>query len=172
MMTPDTNQLPELQIRAARLDDVQAVYRIWREGFASIMGLHVPDEEAAIEIFTYRISKPTGKSRLWVAVFNGCVAGWQSLMDLGIGEMSPIVQSSTYIDARFQGMGVGRQLLRHAQSEASLLGLQNIVGWIKTDNHSSCKLVTSLGWTFVGLLPRSSPDLPGWGYWAYAVPER
>jgi L-amino acid N-acyltransferase YncA len=162
----------ELWIRDATVIDVVDVARIWRDGLASATGLPTPLEEEAIAGFTARISSPPGKSQFWVAVADGKVVGWQSLTDFGVTQISPIAQSSTYIDSDWHDRGVGRCLLKHAQTIAASLGLQTIVGRIRTDNIASVELVSSLGWRFVGVLPRAVITEPEQAYWAYAVPAK
>ena len=85
--------------------------------------------------------------------------------------MRRMAQSSTYITRRWHAKGVGRKLLQFAQEEARERGIDVIVGWIKTDNIPSIRLVNSLNWKFVGLLPRNSDSEPEFAYYAYAVPK-
>jgi L-amino acid N-acyltransferase YncA len=159
-------------IRNAQIDDVIDIARIWRIGLAAALGLEGPTSDAAVAAFSARITSPLGKSQFWVAAAHGRVVGWQSLTDFGVTQISPIAQSSTYVDTDWQSRGVGRLLLIYAQQQAVTIGLQTIVGWIRTDNHPSVRMVSSLGWQLVGVLPREATDVPELAYWAYSVPKK
>ena len=58
-----------------------------------------------------------------------------------------------------------------AQDEARERALSLIVGFVRTDNDTSVKLVDALGWKCVGILPRDSASDPELAYYAYAVPR-
>ncbi len=162
----------DITIRVAEPQDVEAVACIWMEGVLVSSGLSAPSKSDVISSFLTRICHPVGQSVLWVATRNDDIIGWQGLQDFGITQISRIAQSSTYISNSWQGRGIGRALLLHAQHQARDLGFDVIAGWIKTDNHASLSLIGSLNWKSVGILPRISDDDPELAYYAYAVPNK
>jgi L-amino acid N-acyltransferase YncA len=155
----------QIIIRRAQPEDVQKIVHIYREGFESSWG-HLPTRSAEEDfvMFQARVLAPLGNSCVWVAITDNCIVGWQALQDLGF-----VAQSSTYVDAEWHAVGVGRKLLSHAQSEAHSLGFTHVVGWIRKDNASSLGLVRSLGWQLLGCLPRSSIAKPDYVYYTCAV---
>jgi L-amino acid N-acyltransferase YncA len=160
-----------IEIRPAVPEDSLRIARIWLDGLQGALGVSGPSEEEAIASFEFRIRHTEGKSGIWVAVGDDKIVGWQGLQDFGITRISRIAQSSTYIAEHWHAKGVGRKLLHHAQERAREREIAVIVGWIKSDNKSSLALVRSLGWQFVGILPRNNECEPELGYWAYAVPR-
>jgi L-amino acid N-acyltransferase YncA len=161
--------IDDIQIRLAAPEDSREIARIWLEGVQVAGGHSGPPEKDAIASFEARIRAPQGKSGIWVAISAGKVVGWQGLQDFGITQISRIAQSSTYIAQQWQTNGVGRKLLHYVQERARELGIDVVVGWIKTDNSPSIALVRGLGWKFVGILPRTGDSEPELAYWAYAV---
>lgn len=162
----------DVEIRAAILEDAPDIARIWLEGINVASGLSGPSQSEATSAFLLRLSQPQGKSGIWVAIIDGKLVGWQSLQDFGVTQISRIAQSSTYIAQDSHAKGIGRRLLQHAQAQGCECGFDTIVGWIKTDNHQSIRLVQSLGWKLVGVLPRRNETQPELAYYAYAVPAR
>lgn len=161
----------EITIRSAVPEDAPDIARIWLEGVLGSSGKAGPPFDEAVASFRDRIVKCQAKSGIWVAVADGVILGWQGLQHFGVTQISQIAQSSTYVSRERQMRGVGQRLLEYGQAQASELELDLIVGWIKTDNHSSLRLVNMLGWTCVGILPRNSETDPELAYYAYAVPR-
>ncbi len=62
-----------------------------------------------------------------------------------IGEVAVFVRRS------FRSYGVGRQLMRVAQTEAARLGYRKLIGRVLADNHDSLRLCQATGWRTVGL---------------------
>jgi L-amino acid N-acyltransferase YncA len=155
----------ETVIRQARAEDVHSVVRIYLQGFEASWGCPpTRTMESYLAMFQSRVTAPLGHSRIWVATAHGHVIGWQALQDLGF-----LAQSSTYVDSNWHAAGIGRKLLAHAQQNARNLSFTHIVGWILKNNASSIGLVQSLGWQFVGSLPRSSPTSPEYVYYVHMV---
>jgi L-amino acid N-acyltransferase YncA len=62
-----------------------------------------------------------------------------------VGEVTVFVRRS------FRSYGVGRQLMRVAQTEAARLGYRKLVGRVLADNEESLQLCRATGWRVVGL---------------------
>jgi L-amino acid N-acyltransferase YncA len=125
-----------------------------------------------IAAFQGRINAPQGASRIWVAVYDQDIVGWQGLLDFGITQIARTALSSTYIREQWLGKKVGRVLLSWAMDHACELGFNHVIGWTKVDNTMSIKLVLSLGWKLVGVLPRNQESDIELAYYAYTVPKQ
>lgn len=122
--------------------------------------------------FRRRIENPQGQhSRIWVALADQELVGWQGLMEFGVTQITRIALSPTYISPRWHNKKIGYGLLRHAMKCAADSGLDHILGWIRADNKASIKLVLSLGWKLVGPAPRCRDSDPELLYYAYPVPK-
>lgn len=91
---------------------------------------------------------------LWVACAGQEVVGWLSLLGFsdrpGCGGAAEI---AVYIARAWHRRGVGRYLLRRAQREAPLWGLDRLMAFIWHDNTPSQSLFRSHGFTPWGALP-------------------
>jgi L-amino acid N-acyltransferase YncA len=162
----------EIRIRDARSSDAEQIARIWLNGLTLQKGyVGIPAEVDVVTAFQGRIDTPQGESRMWVAVYGVEIVGWQGLLDFGITQIARTALSSTYISEQWLGKKVGRALLLRAMSHACERGFNHVIGWIKVDNTMSIKLVLSLGWKFVGVLPRNQESDIELAYYAYAVPK-
>ena len=161
-----------IQIRNAVASDAEHIAQIWLKGLELQKGYDgIPAEAAVITAFQVRINAPQGASRLWVAVHDGEVVGWQGLLDYGITQIARTALSSTYIREQWLGKKIGKARLLWAMDHACELCFNHVIGWIKVDNAMSIKLVLSLGWKLVGVLPRNQESDIELAYYAYAVPK-
>jgi L-amino acid N-acyltransferase YncA len=159
-------------LRIAVPTDALEIAQIWREGL-ELSGHYksIPSIHDTVSAFQQRLEAPQGRSRIWVATNNGVVIGWQGLSDLGVTQITKAAMSSTYVAAHRHSKGVGRQLLACATENAENLGFDYVVGFIRTDNAVPIRIVLSLGWTLVGVLPRNHDGATELAYYAYAVPK-
>jgi L-amino acid N-acyltransferase YncA len=159
-----------ITIRDADISDCMEIARIWSEGCMASAGIAAPSWAKSVDAFSRRLQASREHSRLWVAQASGKVIGWQGVSLFGGGtQIVPMGLSSTYVDSEWQSKGVGRTLLKHAQRESTEMGLWFLLGWIKTDNHASIKMVLSLGWTLVGSLRSLDRGRPEYAWYAYDV---
>jgi phosphinothricin acetyltransferase len=85
----------------------------------------------------------------------GTIAGWYSLSAHRRGRMAlkNVAEISYYVDHRYRGKGIGRQLIEHALSEAPRLGLHNLFAILLDINQISIKLLEQNGFSQWGHLP-------------------
>lgn len=160
----------EVTIRTADPLDAESIAEIWRSGLRLSLSDLVPSEEESVSAFQSLLQFPPGKSCIFVAESGGQVVGWQGLHDLGNTSISPIAQSSTYISKEWRSKSLGKKLLSHACTEAGKMGFWYVIGWIRSDNVHSIRLVESLGWSPVGKLPeRKEQSAVSLTYYAIAV---
>ena len=163
----------ETQIRLAMPADAPQIARIWLDSL-KLSGCYksIPSSSDAVAAFHQRIQEPQGRSCIWVGVNNDKVVGWQGLSDLGVTQITQAAMSSTYVAPQSHGKGIGKHLLSYATEQAAHRGFDYVVGYIRTDNLAPINIVLSLGWKFVGVLPRDQDDDTELAYYAYAVPKR
>jgi L-amino acid N-acyltransferase YncA len=161
-----------VQIRVAQPSDGQYISKMWLECLQLGGYTTFPSSSEALSAFEQRIENPQGHSRIWVAVVGDEIVGWQGLIDFGVTQITRAALSSTYVSPRWHHKKVGCQLLKHAmQCVTDNGGLDYILGWIKSDNSPSVRLVSSLGWKRIGEVPRFRDDDPKLEYYAFAVPK-
>jgi ribosomal protein S18 acetylase RimI-like enzyme len=106
---PRKRRGPDVAVRPATADDVPAIARIWREGWADGHQGHVPDvltAERTPASFDRRTVERI--SRTWVAEAAGAVAGFVVVVDDEVEQL--------YVDRSRRGRGVAERLLRHAEA--------------------------------------------------------
>jgi phosphinothricin acetyltransferase len=83
------------------------------------------------------------------------IAGWLSLSAHRRGRMAleNVAEISYYVDHRYRGKGIGRQLMEHALTEAPRLGLHNLFAILLDINQTSIKLLEQNGFSQWGHLP-------------------
>jgi phosphinothricin acetyltransferase len=99
-----------------------------------------------------------GRRPLWVAEVDGAVAGWLSVDDFyGRVDYPGAVQIGAYVDRRHQDRGIATALLRHCLQRAPALGVETIVGFIRSDNPGPIAITTAHGFEEWGRLPGVAP---------------
>ena len=151
MATPE--QRPHLNIRAAREDDAAALREICNDavedGLATFgSGLRsIEDQKRLIAT-----AGQDAKRRLLVAEVRNLVCGVVSIEAyeerLHYGEIAEIV---IFVRRSFRSYGIGRQLMRVAQTEAAGLGYRKLIGRVLSDNEDSLRLCRATGWRVVGV---------------------
>lgn len=154
MATPE--QHPHLKIRAACEDDAPALREIFNDavedGLATFdNGLRsIEDQKRLIAT-----SEQDTKRSMLVAVVRNLVCGVVSIEAyeerLHRGEMAEIV---IFVRRSFRSYGIGRQLMRAAQTEAAGLGYRKLLGRVLSDNEDSLRLCKATGWRVVGVHER------------------
>jgi phosphinothricin acetyltransferase len=87
-----------------------------------------------------------------VAVDAGAVVGFGSLSPYrSRPAYSTTVEDSVYVDANFQGRGVGKQLLGELVRLGTAHGFHSMIGRIADKNEPSIKLHESCGFQLVGI---------------------
>src|SRR6202051_27020 len=150
MATPE--QHPHLNIRPAREDDAPALREICNDAVED--GLATFDSGLRSIEDQKRLIAAAGQDArrlLLVAEVRNLVCGFVSIEayeeQLHNGEMAEI---EIFVRRSFRSYGVGRQLMRVAQTEAARLGDRKLVGDVLADNHDSLRLCQATGWRVVG----------------------
>ena len=72
------------------------------------------------------------------------------------------IEHSVYVDARFRGFGVGRQLMRQLIEDAQAQGYHMMIGGIDATNTASLALHRSLGFTHCGTIKQAGFKFGRW----------
>jgi L-amino acid N-acyltransferase YncA len=151
MATPE--QRPHLNIRPAREDDAPALREICNDAVED--GLATFDSGLRSIEDQKRLIAAAGQDArrlLLVAEVRNLVCGFVSVEAyeerLHNGEMAEIV---IFVRRSFRSYGVGRQLMRAAQTEAGRLGYRKLIGRVLSDNEDSLRLCKATGWRVVGV---------------------
>jgi L-amino acid N-acyltransferase YncA len=146
-------QRPHLNVRPARDEDAPALREIFNDavedGLATFDSAlrSIEDQKRLIAMAERDSQRP-----LLVAEVRNWVCGLVSIepheerLDLReIGEVTVFVRRS------FRSYGIGRQLMRVAQTEAARLGYRKLIGRVLSDNEESLRLCKATGWRVVGI---------------------
>lgn len=153
-MTTGTQSAATIAIREARLDDAEAIARIYNQGIVGRMAtfettLRTPDDIART------LEAGSGRYPYLVATIDGEVAGWASVSSYrsrecyaGIGEFS------IYIDERWRGRGIGKVLLPALVEAAERAGFWKLLSRVFPFNTGSRRLCAACGFREVGTYER------------------
>ncbi len=85
---------------------------------------------------------------------NSTLIGWLSFENFyGRPAYSHTAEISIYIDEKFRGMGLGKEMLQYAIELAPSLNLKNLLGFVFRHNQASIALLSNFGFEQWGLLP-------------------
>jgi EmrB/QacA subfamily drug resistance transporter len=136
---PRERRGPDMAVRPATADDVPAIARIWREGWADGHQGHVPDALAAERTpasFDGRTLERVGHT--WVADNGGVVAGFVVVVDDEVEQL--------YVDRSWRGRGVAERLLRHAEAAIGQGGRRTAWLAVVAGNTRARRFYARLGW--------------------------
>ncbi len=150
MAAPETR--PQLTIRLAREADAAAVREIFNEGVEDNLATFdavprsVEDQRRLIAAVEHDPRYP-----LFLAEVRGWACGTMAIEPhderRGLDDMAEVI---IFVRRSFRSYGVGRQLMRVAQSEAARLGYRKLIGRMLADNHDGLRLCQATGWRVVG----------------------
>jgi L-amino acid N-acyltransferase YncA len=150
MATAETR--PQLTIRLARGDDAPALREIFNEavedGFATFDTLLRSVEEQKQLVL---LAEQDPRHPILVAEIRNWLCGMVAIEPHDerrrLDDMGEVV---VFVRRSFRSYGVGRQLMRVAQTEAARLGYRKLIGRVLTDNPDSLRLCQRTGWRVVG----------------------
>ncbi len=150
MASPESG--PRLAVRPARADDAVALREIYNEAVADKLATFetsprsIEDQRERIAVAERDLKHP-----VLVADVRGWVAGWAAIESFGARpSLDEIGEVFIFVRRSFRSYGVGRQLMRSAQAEASRQGYRKLIGHVLADNRDSLRLCQATGWREVG----------------------
>src|SRR5215217_7372225 len=139
------------EIKEADINELPMMIEIYNKGIRHSVGsvLNTPFIDV---IFNEYFSQVDNTFKIWVAVQDGTIVGWQSLLPNCINPVirSVFAESIICVDPKHENSGIATQLLQHAINHAKTHKIHYIFGYIDTENASAIKLVEKLGFTEVG----------------------
>lgn len=146
-------QRPHLNIRPARGDDAPALREIFNDavedGLATFDSAlrSIEDQRRLIAM-----AEQDSQRRLLVAELRNLVCGLVSIEPHEEGtHRGEIGEVTVFVRRSFRSYGIGRQLMRVAQTEAARLGYRKLIGRVLSDNEESLRLCKITGWRVVGI---------------------
>jgi L-amino acid N-acyltransferase YncA len=143
----------ELNLRRALVQDLPGIVAIYNSTISSRM-VTADTEPVSVESRVDWFHKHGPNRPLWVAEINQHVIGWIALHAFyGRPAYAATAEVSLYLDEKFRGRGLGRQLLEWTEVEAVKLGVKTLLGYIFSHNEPSLRLFASCGFSEWGILP-------------------
>jgi phosphinothricin acetyltransferase len=144
-----------LQYRDAVPDDLPRIVEIYNSTIAGRM-VTADTEPVSIEsrIPWFRVHEPLHRP-LWMVSHNNENAGWISFQSFyGRPAYFATAEISIYLDEKFRGRGIGKQVLNHAMESCADLKIKTLLGFIFAHNLSSVELFKKAGFEQWGYYPR------------------
>jgi L-amino acid N-acyltransferase YncA len=149
--TPE--QRAHLNIRPARSYDAPALREIFNDavedGLATFDSAlrSIEDQSQLIAVAERDSQRPllVAELRHWVC---GVVSIEPYEENFHRGEMGEV---TVFVRRSFRSYGIGRQLMRVAQTEGARLGYRKLIGRVLSDNEESLRLCKITGWRVVGV---------------------
>lgn len=141
-----------MQIRPARSDDLDAMWRIFQEVSAAENALPFPDD---FDVSTFQ-SHWFGPHRPYVATNDNGVVGMYKMGANYPGPGSHVASATYLVSPNVQGQGIGRVLVQHSLAQAQDEGYLSIqFNYVVSTNTPAVELYKKLGFAIVGTLPKA-----------------
>src|SRR5438309_8364551 len=143
---------PHLNIRPAREEDASALREIFNDavedGLATFeCALRSIEDQKRLII----AAEQDSRRPLFVAEVRNLICGLVCLEPheekLHLGELGEV---TVFVRRSFRSYGIGRQLMRVAQTEAARRGYRKLIGRVLNDNDERSRLCRVTGWSVVG----------------------
>jgi L-amino acid N-acyltransferase YncA len=150
-----------MMIRHAQETDLPAIVAIYNAAVPSRMATADLEPVSVESRRAWFQGRSPDRYPLWIIEVEGVIAGWLSFQAFyGRPAYAATAEISIYIAPKFQGCGLGKELLDKAVKESPSLGIKTLVSFIFTHNQPSLKLFESFGFQRWGQLPKIA-DLDG-----------
>jgi L-amino acid N-acyltransferase len=141
-----------LTIRAARLEDAEAIAAIYNQAVRSTTATFDTEPRSLADQVSWLDHHDTHHPVL-VAELEGEVAGWAALSPWSERRAyAGTAEVSLYIGESWRNRGIGRSLLRELIAVARSLGLHSILARVAEGNPVSQRLHRSEGFATVGIM--------------------
>lgn len=141
-----------MQIRPATGDDLDAMWRIFREVIAAGDALPFAED---FDVDTFR-SHWFGSHRSRVAILGDGIVGMYKMGANHPGRGSHVASATYLVDPGVQGRGIGRALVLHSLAQARDEGYVSMqFNYVVSSNAPAVELYRKLGFAVVGTLPKA-----------------
>ncbi len=149
MTHPET--ISGLAVRAARVDDLEQIRRIYNEGIEDRIAT-LDEEPKSPEDIRAWFADHSEKYAVLVAERNGAIAGWASLNRYTLRcAYGGVADLSVYVARAARGSGVGLVLLAALENTARARGFHKIVLFALASNAAGQRLYGKRGFRDVGI---------------------
>jgi len=139
-------------IRAAKLDDLNAITEIYNEAVLTTVASFDTKPKTSTEQGAWFASHGP-KRPILVTELDGVVVGWASLSDWAHHDAyADTVEISLYVKEEFRRRGIGRRLLKAIIEEGEKVGLHTVIARITQGNEESIRLHESVGFEHIGVM--------------------
>ncbi|MFS0749313.1 N-acetyltransferase family protein [Oceanobacillus sp. 1P07AA] len=144
----------KLTYRNATIEDLPEIVAIYNSTIESRIAT-ADTEPVTVEDRSHWFSEHDSDRRpLLVAELNGEICGWISLESFyGRPAYNHTAEVSIYIDERFRGKGLGKNLLSYIIEKSPAYGIETLLGFIFAHNEPSVKLFEYFGFEHWAHLP-------------------
>lgn len=141
-----------LKIRAARLGDLKSITEIYNEAIKKTVATFDTEVKTLEEQKKWFIKHST-RNPIIIAENDDEIIGWASLSEYSTKyAYSDTAEISLYIKEKFQGKGIGKQLMSSIIDEGKKVGLHAVIARITDGNKTSIRLHKSVGFKHVGIM--------------------
>ena len=141
-----------LNIRPATVNDLDAITEIYNEAIVNTTATFDTDEKTAEEQLIW-FSKHGKNFPIFIAEQDGTIVGWASLSRWSDRcAYDSTAEVSFYVKPEFQGIGIGKKLLKIITLEGKKAGLHSILSRISQGSMASIHLHEALHYKHVGVL--------------------
>jgi L-amino acid N-acyltransferase YncA len=155
------------RIRLAQISDFDRVFQIWKINQKASSGrtIKAQEEENLKREFWKLFSNPKGYFFVAYEIESLEIIGWQSLLPVINNPLLSkyVSEISTYVYPNYFGLNIGSRLLEFGCNYAANTDIQVMLGWVKSNNIPSIKMMERLNWQYLGSIgnlgtfPRSIP---------------
>lgn len=147
--------MTRLTYRDAKYPDLKRIVEIYNSTIPSGM-VTADTEPVSVESRQKWFEEHHSNNRpLWVIEDNGnSIIGWVSFQSFyGRPAYNATVEISIYLDEKYRGKGLGKEVLQYCISNAPKFGIKTLLGFIFSHNEASLKLFRDLGFEDWATLP-------------------
>lgn len=146
----DCNALSDICIREALVSDLPRMLEIYNHVVRTSAATFDLEDQTMEQRSTWFLEHDKNYP-LIVGELGGIVVGYCSLSHFRDKPgYAKTVESSIYVDKRFQGLGIGKKLVTEILRRAHVLGYHVVIAGIAGGNDASVHLHESLGFEYVG----------------------
>jgi L-amino acid N-acyltransferase YncA len=154
MSQPPSPNKKAMTFRDAKISDLPRIVEIYNSTIPSRMVTADTEPVTVDSRISWLEKHSPGERPLWVIEQNNTIIGWVAFHDFyGRPAYQNTAEISIYLDEKFRGSGLGKNVLQYSLDQCPTLRIKNLIGYIFYHNEPSLKLFRSFGFQQWGMLP-------------------